>query len=99
MSEGALEYTLIKETKVNIEISDIINELALIVDDKLDGYYLYHSQPHLSSDEDGDSVTVYMNDEEYEEGSPVEWKPLFTKAIKRLAQDIADGITERGPGE
>ena len=99
MSEGALEYTLIKETKVNVEISDIINELAQIVDDKLDGYYLYESQPHMSSDDDGDSITVYMSSEEYEEGSPVEWKPLFTKAIKRLAQDIADGITERGPGE
>tara|TARA_Y100001963_G_C6754346_1_gene435945 strand:+ start:722 stop:1021 length:300 start_codon:yes stop_codon:yes gene_type:complete len=99
MSEGALEYTLIKETKVNVEVSDIINELASIVDDKLDGYYLYDSQPHLSNDDDGDSITVYLSDDDYVEGSPVEWKPLFTKAIKRLAQDIADGIEERGPVE
>jgi len=100
MGEGALEYTLIKETKVNVQVSDIINELAQIVDDTLEGYYLYDNQPHLLNDDDGDRVTVYMSgDDEYEEGSPVDWQPLFTKAIKKLAQDIADGIEERGPGE
>ena len=99
MTEGALEYMLIKETKVNIEVSDIINELASIVDEKLDDYYLYDNQPHLSSDDDGDSVTVSISDDDYEQGSPVNWKPLFIKAIKRLAQDIADGIEERGPEE
>ena len=100
MGEGALEYTLIKETKVNVQVSDVINELAQIVDSTLEDYYLYQSQPHLSNDDDGDSVTVYLSgSDEYEEGSPVDWRPLFTKAIKRLAQDIADGIEERGPGE
>jgi len=100
MSEGALEYTLIKETKVNVEVSDIINELASIVDDKLDEYYLYDSQPHLENDDNGDNVTVYLSgSDDCEQGSPVEWRPLFTKAIKRLAQDIADGIEEAGPRE
>jgi len=100
MSEGALEYTLIKETKVNVQVSDVINELAQIVDSTLEDYYLYQSQPSLSNDDDGDSVTVYLSgSDEYEEGSPVDWRPLFTKAIKRLAQDIADGIEERGTEE
>ena len=100
MSEGSLEYTLIKETKVNVQVSDVINELAQIVDHKLEDYYLYDNQPHLENDEDGGSVTVYISGaDDYEEGSPVDWKPLFTKAIKRLAQDIADGIEERGPEE
>ena len=61
MSEGALEYTLIKETKVNVQVSDIINELAQIVDHKLEDYYLYDNQPHLENDDDGDSVTVYIS--------------------------------------
>ena len=99
MSEGALEYTLIKETKVNVQVSDVINELAHIVDNKLDDYYLYEEDPYLSSDDDGDSIQVYLCKEGGDQGSPVDWIPLFTKAIKRLAQDIADGIEERGPGE
>ena len=40
MSEGALEYILINETKVDIEVSDLIDKLARIVDDKLNDYYL-----------------------------------------------------------
>ena len=99
MSEGALEYTLIKETKVNVQVSDVINELAHIVDNKLDDYYLYEEDPYLSSDDVGDSIQVYLCKEGGDQGSPVDWIPLFTKAIKRLAQDIADGIEERGPGE
>ena len=99
MSEGALEYTLIKETKVNVEISDVINELAEIVDTELENYYLYEVDPCLSYDDNGDSVEVYLRKEGGDQGSPVNWRPLFTKAIKRLAQDIADGIEERGPGE
>lgn len=98
MSEGALEYTLIKETKVNIETSTIIDKLARIVDDKLDDYYLYEEDPYLSNDDDGESMTIYLN-KDGEQGSPCDWNAIFTKAIKRLAQDIADGIEERGPEE
>ena len=95
MSEGALEYTLINETKVNIDVSDIIDKLASIVDDKLEDYYLYTEEPYLSSDDDGDSHTVYLNSEGGESGSPCDWKRLFDKAIERLAKEIA----EEGPGE
>ena len=76
-----------------------INELAEIVDTELENYYLYEQDPYLSNDDNGDEITVYLNKEGGDQGSPVNWRPLFTKAIKRLAQDIADGIEERGPGE
>ena len=99
MSEGNLEYTLIKETKVNVEVSDIINELAHIVDNELENYYIYSEQPYMESSDCSDQVEVTLYNTECDQGSPVEWKPLFAKAIKRLAQDIADGIEERGPGE
>ena len=99
MSEGALEYTLIKETKVNVEISDVINELAQLVDEELDNYYLYQEDPYLTQDDSDEEVTVYLNKEGGDQGSPRDWRPLFTRAVKRLAQDIADGIEERGPVE
>ena len=99
MSEGSLEYTLIKETKVNVEVSDIINELAQIVDEKLEDYYLYNEEPYLSNNDNGDSVEVYICSEGGDQGSPCDWQALFTKAIKRLAQDVADGIEEAGPRE
>jgi len=99
MGEGALEYTLIKETKVNVQVSDIINELAQIVDDKLGDYYIYSDQPYLETSEGSEQVEVTLYNSECDSGSPIEWQPLFTKAIKKLAQDIADGIEERGPGE
>jgi hypothetical protein len=92
MSEGALEYTLIKETKVNIDTSTIIDKLARIVDDKLDDYYLYEEEPYLSNDEGDESCTIYLNKDGHQ-GSPCDWSTIFTKAIKRLAQDIAE---ERG---
>ena len=95
MSEGALEYTLINETKVNIDVSDIIDKLAGIVDDKLDDYWLYGEEPYLTSDDDGDSHTVYLNCDGGNAGSPCDWKVLFDKAIERLAKEIA----EEGPGE
>ena len=94
MSEGALEYILINETKVDIEVSDLIDKLARIVDDKLDDYYLYEEEPYLSNDEDGESYTIYLN-KDGEQGSPCDWNAIFTKSIKRLAQDMA----EEGPGE
>ena len=100
MSESKLEYTLVNETKVNIMVSDIIERLAKIVDEKLEDYYLYQDKPYLSTD-DGDEhveVTLYGS-EEYVQGSPMEWEPIFVRAIKRLAQDIADGLIEKGPEE
>tara|TARA_R110002110_G_scaffold324813_1_gene536847 strand:+ start:426 stop:734 length:309 start_codon:yes stop_codon:yes gene_type:complete len=100
MSEGKLEYILTKETKVNIQVSDIINELAHIVDNKLADYYLYQEKPYIDTSSGEEYVEITLNgNDECESGSPVEWRPLFTKAIKRYAQDIADGIEERGPEE
>jgi len=99
MSEGALEYKLITETKVNIEVSDIINKLATIVDNKLEDYLLYDDEPYLSSNDNGDSIEVYLNVEGGHQGSPCDWRILFEKAIKRLAKDKADDIAEAGPQE
>ena len=99
MSEGKLEYTLVKETKVNIEVSDIINELAWIVDHELENYYIYNEQPYMESSDGSDYVEVTLYNTECDQGSPVDWRPLFTKAIKRLAEKKADGIEEAGPEE
>ena len=100
MSEGALEYKLIKETKVNITTSEIIDKLAEIVDEKLDNYFLYHEDPYLTSDEGSEEVNVYINkDGGGDQGSPCDWRPIFSKAIKRLAESKADDIEERGPEE
>jgi len=94
MSEGALEYRLINETKVSIDVSDIIDKLAEIVDQKLDDYWLYDEEPYLSSSDDGDSHTIYLNCDG-NAGSPCDWKRLFDGAIERLAKEIA----EEGPQE
>ena len=94
MSEGALEYTLINETKVNIEVSDIINKLASIVDSRLEEYYLYNEEPYLSNSDDGDEVTIYLNCDGGESGSPCDWKILFEKAIELLAKEMVKEESE-----
>jgi hypothetical protein len=99
MSEGALEYKLITETKVNIEVSDIIEKLATIVDNRLEDYYYYDEEPSIDYNDNSDSVEVYLRCDEGQQGSPCDWRILFEKAIKRLAQDMADDIAEAGPQE
>jgi len=99
MSEGKLEYTLVKETKVNVEVSDIINELAWIVDHELENYYIYNEQPYMESSDGSEYVEITLYNTECDQGSPVDWRPLFNKAIKRLAEKKADDIEEAGPEE
>tara|TARA_R100000781_G_C4035902_1_gene112237 strand:- start:64 stop:363 length:300 start_codon:yes stop_codon:yes gene_type:complete len=99
MSIGNLEYALIEETKVNIKIDTIIDQLAQIVDDKLENYYIYNEQPYMESSDGSDYIEVTLYNSECDQGSPVDWRPLFNKAIKRLAKDISDGLIEAGPEE
>jgi hypothetical protein len=93
MSEGALEYKLVEETKVNIEVSDIIEKLATIVDSRLEDYYLYDEEPSLDYNESSDEVSVYLRCDEPQQGSPCDWRILFDKAIERLAKDILEEKT------
>ena len=88
MSEGALEYKLVEETKVNIGVSDVINKLATIVDNRLEEFWLYDEEPYLSNNDNGDSVEVYLVADSGQQGSPCDWKVLFDKAIETLAKDI-----------
>ena len=97
--KGSLEYSIIKETKVNVEVDEIVDELARIVDEKLEGYYLYDEEPYLENNDNGDSVEVYICTEGGEKGSPCDWQAIFAKSIKRLAQDIANGSIEEEPEE
>ncbi len=93
MSEGALEYKLVEETKVNIEVSDINEKLATIVDGRLEDYYLYDEEPSLDYNESSDEVSVYLRCDEGQQGSPCDWMILFDKAIERLAKDILEKKT------
>tara|TARA_Y100001973_G_C5190988_1_gene330977 strand:+ start:1357 stop:1641 length:285 start_codon:yes stop_codon:yes gene_type:complete len=94
MSEGALEYKLIEETKVNIKVSDIIDRLASIVDNRLEEFWLYDEEPYLSNNDNGDSVEVYLVADSVQQGSPCDWKILFDKAIEKLAKEILEEESE-----
>tara|TARA_B100000212_G_scaffold342592_1_gene331015 strand:- start:10939 stop:11232 length:294 start_codon:yes stop_codon:yes gene_type:complete len=93
MSEGALEYKLVEETRVNIQVSDIIEKLATIVDSRLENFYLYDEEPSLDYNDNSDSVEVYLRCDEGRQGSPCDWRILFEKAIERLAKDILENKT------
>ena len=93
MSEGALEYKLVEETRVNIQVSDIIEKLATIVDSRLEDYYLYDEEPSLDYNDNSDSVEVYLRCDEPQQGSPCDWRILFERAIERLAKDILEKKT------
>jgi len=93
MSEGALEYKLVEETRVNIQVSDIIEKLATIVDSRLEDYYLYDEEPALDYNDNSDSVEVYLRCDEGRQGSPCDWRILFERAIERLAKDILEKKT------
>tara|TARA_R100000322_G_scaffold93492_1_gene58154 strand:- start:114 stop:407 length:294 start_codon:yes stop_codon:yes gene_type:complete len=93
MSEGALEYKLVEETRVNIQVSDIIEKLATIVDSRLEDYYLYDEEPALDYNDNSDSVEVYLRCDEGRQGSPCDWRILFERAIERLAKDILENKT------
>ena len=93
MSEGALEYKLVEETRVNIQVSDIIEKLATIVDSRLEDYYLYDEEPSLDYNDNSDSVEVYLRSDEPQQGSPCDWRILFERAIERLAKDILENKT------
>mgnify|MGYP003152197676 FL=1 len=73
MSEGALEYKLVEETRVNIQVSDIIEKLATIVDSRLENFYLYDEEPSLDYNDNSDSVEVYLRCDEGRQGSPCDW--------------------------
>ena len=93
MSEGALEYKLVEETRVNIEVSDIIEKLATIVDNRLEDFYLYDEEPSLDYNESSDEISVYLRCDESQQGSPCDWRILFEKAIEKLAKDILEEKT------
>ena len=58
---------------------------------------MYDEEPTLDYNDNSDEISVYLRCDEGQQGSPCDWRILFEKAIKKLAQDMADDIAEAGP--
>ena len=94
MSEGALEYKLIKETIINVPVSDIIDRLAEIVNDELNGYYIYEEKPFIQVDNSDNHIEASLcNDEPISEEFQ-DWGRIFERAIETLAKELRDEGSE-----
>ena len=94
MSEGALEYKLIKETIINVPVSSIIDRLAEIVNDRLNNYHIYEEKPYIETDStDGHVECTLYNDEPMGEDFH-NWERTFERAIETLAKELRDEGSE-----
>ena len=94
MSEGALEYKLIKETIINVPVSDIIDRLAYIVNEKLENYHIYEEKPYIDTDGSDSHVECTLYNDETMDHDFCDWTRTFERAIETLAKELRDERSE-----